>query len=101
MYLIIYSSFLASERVWQFSKQIWKKEFRNQISVLILFIIHIFFKGLLFLELFQFPTCMTLLDFNTCYYKYLEYLEQIKEITLKKHIMLNTIIHKLSYYLSM
>lgn len=39
---------------------------------------------------------MTLLDFNTCYYKYLEYLEQIKEITLKKH-MLNTIIH--SYYI--
>lgn len=42
MYFIIYSSFIASERVWQFSKQIWKKEFRNQISVLILFIINIF-----------------------------------------------------------
>lgn len=56
---------------------------------------------MLFLELIQFPTCMTLLDFNTCYYKYLEYLEQIKEITLKKHIMLNTIIHKLLYYLLM
>lgn len=65
------------------------------------YLLLIFFKGLLFLELFQFPTCMTLLDFNTCYYKYLEYLEQIKEITFKKHTMLNTIIHKLLYYLSM
>lgn len=73
MYLIIYSSFLASEGVWQFSKQIWKKEFRNQIFFSFYLLLIFFFKGLLFLELIQFPTYMTLLDFNTCYYKYLEY----------------------------